>query len=158
MEVYSKLYEEMGDLISIQYGSSLAHKQKIQKSTESRFEFLTSIKRHWNNIFKDEDRQVQLDVFLGCKTDPDGPQIWDVKPAIEHYPDEYAYTFEKMKKGEWFDRAYENFVNYYHFRDFERVGRKDICELTVPKLEKLTKEQLIHKFRAEIVSSLINDK
>lgn len=67
MEVYSKLYEEMGDLISIQYGSSLAHKQKIQKSTESRFEFLTSIKRHWNNIFKDEDRQVQLDVFLGFK-------------------------------------------------------------------------------------------
>ena len=34
---YSQLYEEMGDLVSIQYGSSLAHKQKIQKTTESRF-------------------------------------------------------------------------------------------------------------------------
>ena len=27
---YRALYEEMGDLISIQYGSSLAHKQKGQ--------------------------------------------------------------------------------------------------------------------------------
>ena len=34
---YSQLYEEMWDLVSIQYGSSLAHKQKIQKTTESRF-------------------------------------------------------------------------------------------------------------------------
>ncbi len=57
----------MGDLISIQYGSSLAHQQKIQKSTSSRFEILTSIKRHWNNVFRDEDRQIQLDVFLGYK-------------------------------------------------------------------------------------------
>ena len=43
----------MGDLISIQYGSSLAHKQKIQKTTESRFELFTSIQRHFNNNFKD---------------------------------------------------------------------------------------------------------
>lgn len=31
--MYSQLYERMGDLISIQYGSSYAHKQKIQKTT-----------------------------------------------------------------------------------------------------------------------------
>jgi hypothetical protein len=148
----------MGDLISIQYGSSLAHKQKIQKSAESRFEFLTSIKRHWNNVFKDEDRQVQLDVFLGYRPDPDGPQIWDVKPAIEHYPDEVAEGFEKMRRGEWFDHGYEVFLQNYHLRDFERIGRRDVGELTLPKLERLSREQLIHKFRAEIVGSLINEK
>ena len=47
----------MGDLISIQYGSSLAHKQKIQKTTESRFEFLIAITRHVNNNWNDYDRQ-----------------------------------------------------------------------------------------------------
>jgi hypothetical protein len=57
LDEYSKLYEEMGDLISIQYGSSLAHKQKIQKSTESRFEFLIAITRHVNNNWNDYDRQ-----------------------------------------------------------------------------------------------------
>jgi hypothetical protein len=76
----------MGDLISIQYGSSLAHKQKIQKSTESRFEFLIAITRHVNNNWNDYDRQRQMDVFLGCKPDPNGPQIWEEKPTISHYP------------------------------------------------------------------------
>ena len=64
LEGYSQLYEEMGDLVSIQYGSSLAHKQKIQKTTESRFELFTSLQRHFNNNFKDEPRQTQIDVFL----------------------------------------------------------------------------------------------
>lgn len=69
MEMYSELYERMGDLISIQYGSSYAHKQKIQKTTESRNEFWTSIKRHFNNNLKDYDRQEQIDLFLGYRPD-----------------------------------------------------------------------------------------
>ena len=83
----------MGDLISIQYGSSLAHKQKIQKTSESRFEFFTSIQRHFNNNFKDENRQTQIDVFLGFKPDIEGPQLWQIKPVIEYYPNAYTNTF-----------------------------------------------------------------
>lgn len=76
----------MGDLISIQYGSSLAHKQKIQKSTESRFEFLIAITRHVNNNLNDYERQTQMDVFLGIKaSDPNGPQIRNEKVIISHY-------------------------------------------------------------------------
>jgi len=30
--------------------------------------------------------------------------------------------------------------------------------MSMPKMEKIVKEQLIHKFRGEIVTSLINDK
>jgi hypothetical protein len=47
----------MGDLISIQYGSSQAHKQKVNKTETKRFEILTSLTRHWNNNTKDYDRQ-----------------------------------------------------------------------------------------------------
>lgn len=72
----------MGDLISIQYGSSLAHKQKIQKSTESRFELLVALKRHVNNNFKDYDRQEQIDLFLGYQPDHNGPQLWETKSPI----------------------------------------------------------------------------
>jgi hypothetical protein len=36
MEKYSAVYEKLGDLISNQYGSSDAHKQKIQKTTMKR--------------------------------------------------------------------------------------------------------------------------
>lgn len=31
-----------------------------------------------------------------------------------------------MSKGEWFDRAYNNFLNYYHIHDFEKMGKRDI--------------------------------
>lgn len=33
-----------------------------------------------------------------------------------------------------------------------------MCEVLGPKLQKLTKDQLIHKFRADIINNLINDK
>lgn len=30
-----------------------------------------------------------------------------------------------MKKGEWFDKAYDYFVRYYYFREFDKIGRRD---------------------------------
>lgn len=29
-----------------------------------------------------------MDVFLGYKPDTNGPQIWEIKPTIDHYPNE----------------------------------------------------------------------
>jgi len=63
-----------------------------------------------------------------------------------------------MKKGEWFDQAYNYFTDYYRIKDFSRISKRDHHELSVPRMEKVTKEQLIHKFRGDIVASLINDK
>lgn len=103
----------MGDLISIQYGSSYAHKQKIQKTTESRNEFWTSIKRHFNNNLKDYDRQEQIDVFLGYRADKDGPQLWDMKPPIEHFPSKRVKAFEQ--KQNYFKDCYQYFKNEYNF-------------------------------------------
>jgi hypothetical protein len=81
-----------------------------------------------------------------------------LKPVIEHYPNEYANSFEKMGRGEWFDQAYQYFSNYFRLPDFQRICKKEHQELNIPKMEKVTKEQLIHKFRGDIVASLINDK
>ena len=61
---------------------------------------------------------MEIDVFLGYKPDPQGPQIWQIKQVIEHYPDEETQTFEKMEKGEWFSRAYGYFRKFYHLDDF----------------------------------------
>jgi hypothetical protein len=57
MSQFRTCYEELGDLISIQYGSSLAHKQKVSQTKTKKLEFLTSIKRHFNNNITDSDRQ-----------------------------------------------------------------------------------------------------
>ncbi len=56
---FRKMYERMGDMLSIQYGGSIAHKQSCMKKTEKHktFEFMTSIKRHLNNSFTDYYKQ-----------------------------------------------------------------------------------------------------
>ena len=50
------MYQRNGDLLSLQYGGSIAHKQ----NTSHTFEFMTSIKRHYNNSFTDQEKQVLL--------------------------------------------------------------------------------------------------
>lgn len=55
ISVYRGMYQRNGDLLSLQYGGSIAHKQ----NDSHRFEFMTSIKRHLNNNLSDQDKQVQ---------------------------------------------------------------------------------------------------
>ena len=54
ISVYRGMYQRNGDLLSLQYGGSIAHKQ----NTSHTFEFMTSIKRHYNNSFTDQEKQV----------------------------------------------------------------------------------------------------
>jgi hypothetical protein len=61
---------------------------------------------------------MQIDIFLGYSPDKDSLPLWEIDPIIEHYPNEYVNLFEKMKKYEWFDKAYNHFLTYYHLRDF----------------------------------------
>ena len=77
----------MGDLISIQYGSSLAHKQQLNKTETTRFEFMTSMTRHINNTFNDNERQQQIDLFLQI-LDPSHNHVWDYKPHITLFPNQ----------------------------------------------------------------------
>ena len=62
-----------------------------------------------------------------------------------------------MQKGDWFTRAYNYFKENHHFDDFLKINKKESYDLNIPKMEKLTREQLIQKFRAELVSTLINE-
>jgi len=63
------MYNLMGDLISVQYGGSIAHHAQMPK--QSKFlmkqipELITSVKRHYNNNFKDPLRQSMINLFLG---------------------------------------------------------------------------------------------
>ena len=79
------MYGRMGDIISLQYGGSIAHKTNLQssKSTKSQLEFVTSIKRYYNNTFVDQNKQNAINLFLGVhKTDPDSVPIWEVNNPI----------------------------------------------------------------------------
>jgi len=61
------MYNEMGDMISLQYGGSIAHHSQLQKKSffASLTEVGTSIKRHYANNFSDPQRQNVINLFLG---------------------------------------------------------------------------------------------
>lgn len=57
---FKKLFDDMGDIISLQYGGSEAHHSAINKKKDffknSLPELLTSVKRHYANNFLDPMR------------------------------------------------------------------------------------------------------
>jgi hypothetical protein len=77
LAIYRGLYERMGDYLSLQYGGSIAHKSKIY-ATSTNIEFITSIKRHFNNSFNDQYKQNQIDLFLGlCNPKKMKQHLWE---------------------------------------------------------------------------------
>ena len=86
---FRKMYERMGDLLSIQYGGSIAHKQSFMKKSEKHkiFEFMTSIKRYLNNSFSDYYKQQTIDLFLTLFKPSPNKHIWHQQIAITLYPD-----------------------------------------------------------------------
>lgn len=66
---FVKMFADMGDIISLQYGGSEAHHSSINKK-KNLFknqlpELFTSIKRHVANNFLDPKRQDIINLFLG---------------------------------------------------------------------------------------------
>ncbi|KRX00400.1 hypothetical protein PPERSA_03621 [Pseudocohnilembus persalinus] len=108
IENFREMYEQMGDFISLQYGSSIAHKQQIKENQKKRFELLTSIQRHFRNNFSDSSRQQQMDLFLGNFL----PQKNDIKMNEKAIQNKQEIRIDK----ELFQKANlwkENALQYY---------------------------------------------
>ena len=64
----------MGDVISMQYGGSIAHHASMGKKKGLGLgEMYTSIKRHWNNMYIDPSKQRVLNLFLGIYNPMNNP-------------------------------------------------------------------------------------
>ena len=81
-----RMYERMGDTLSIQYGGSEAHRAffKNQRghwsaATKSS-EMLTSLRRFYSNAYTDADKQDAINLFLGYYTpDIDKQPLWELE-------------------------------------------------------------------------------
>ncbi|MCO5589206.1 hypothetical protein L7F22_043172 [Adiantum nelumboides] len=66
-----ELYENMGDVLALQYGGSTAHNKVFSKwqgkwdATIQSQEFFRSLVRHYNNALLDGDKQDAINIFLG---------------------------------------------------------------------------------------------
>ena len=79
----------MGDIISLQYGGSVAHKTDFgYRNTAKQIEFFTSLKRYYSNTFTDQYKQNAINLFLGIhKPNLNQPLIWDTTAPIIWAPD-----------------------------------------------------------------------
>lgn len=66
-----ELYENMGDVLALQYGGSTAHNKVFSKwqgkwdATIQSQEFFRSLVRHYNNTLLDGEKQDSINIFLG---------------------------------------------------------------------------------------------
>jgi len=60
-----EMYEQSGHQLALQYGGSgLAHTVSTFNKTNV-FDTLTSLKRYYNNVFSDNEKQMSINLFLG---------------------------------------------------------------------------------------------
>ena len=70
VQVLTKMFEEMGDAIALQYSGSIAHKATNSKEKSKQSKILVATQRHLANLMKDSKKQQSINLFLGIyKTD-----------------------------------------------------------------------------------------
>ncbi|KAI5084664.1 hypothetical protein GOP47_0000833 [Adiantum capillus-veneris] len=80
-----EMYNQMGDVIALQYGGSPAHNkvflrwQGKSNATIQPQEFLRSLMRHYSNAVLDGERQDAINLFLGhFRPEPDKLALWEM--------------------------------------------------------------------------------
>lgn len=86
-----KLYEEMGDILALQYGGSAAHNKIFSErrgqwkaATQSQ-ELFRTLQRYYSNAYMDAEKQDAINVFLGHFRPQEGkPALWELN-SDQHY-------------------------------------------------------------------------
>lgn len=77
---------------------------------------MTSMTRHINNTFNDNERQQQIDVFLRV-FDPTDGHVWDTKPSITMFPNQFIR--QKITKY-WERKSHNSFLKQNSIDMFKR--------------------------------------
>ncbi|KAF0696406.1 Aste57867_12824 [Aphanomyces stellatus] len=87
------MFGHMGDVISMQYGGSEAHKNVVKsKENIKAWELLTSIRRYYSNAFTDNLKQDAINLFLGNYVpSPTSSPLWLLES------DYYLHNFNVQK-------------------------------------------------------------
>ncbi|XP_057504875.1 phosphoinositide phosphatase SAC2-like isoform X3 [Actinidia eriantha] len=110
-----KVYEAMGDTLSLQYGGSAAHNKifsqrrgQCKAATQSQ-EFFRTLQRYYSNAYMDAEKQDAINIFLGHFQPHQGkPALWEMD-SDQHYnigrhsfnfADENARSFLKRSLSE----------------------------------------------------------
>ncbi len=95
---FREMFGRNGDIISLQYGGSIAHKTNFGHAPKQ-IEFFTSLKRYYSNTFTDQYKQSAINLFLGLhKPNVRQPPLWETTAPIIWMPDTtYLANFIEME-------------------------------------------------------------
>ncbi|CAD8126962.1 unnamed protein product [Paramecium sonneborni] len=143
LQEFREMYEQLGDFVSQQYGSSLAHKQNIGQKSK-RIELFTSLKRHYNNNIEDPQKQYQIDLFLGINRPTPGPFI-EEQMNIWLFPDT-KYLQQYTQHKQWWVNPYLEFQQKSLIDEISRRC-KEACQQAKKDLKtKIERKQTIFNF------------
>lgn len=111
LDEFRSVSTRMGDFISLQYGGSAAHRQKLYKIRgKHTFDIVTSVHRHFSNAVSDKSKQLQNDLFIGAYLPRQKDAIWDAPIALIHYPSKEVE--EEIIGEDWLRQG----LSYYTMR------------------------------------------
>ncbi|CAD8044044.1 unnamed protein product [Paramecium primaurelia] len=144
LQEFREMYEQLGDFVSQQYGSSLAHKQNIGQKSK-RIELFTSLKRHYNNNIEDPQKQNQIDLFLGIhRPSPDGPFIGE-RITIFLFPDT-KYLQQYTQHKQWWVNPYLEFQQKSLIDEISRRCKEACQQAKKDQKMKIERKQTIFNF------------
>jgi len=110
---FREMFGRMGDIVSLQYGGSIAHKTNFgNKNTTKQIEFFTSLKRYYSNTFTDQYKQCAINLFLGLhKPHVKQPPLWETTAPIIWMPNTDTLTKFIGDADSWWKKPLETFYS-----------------------------------------------
>lgn len=139
--LFTNLYQEHGNTIALQYGSShlvntiATYRKDLRlkngwrrESSNNLRDLMESFKRYYNNSFYDAGRQEAINIFLGVwKYNPNRPLLWDMKT------DYYLHNDVKITEDDIFNnnekkKSYRLWFNFDYLISIKTLIKNEIID------------------------------
>jgi hypothetical protein len=136
VQILTKLFEEMGDAIALQYSGSIAHKATNSKEKSKQSKLIVATKRHLANLIKDSKKQQAINLFLGIyKADLYPIPLWDIPDDFRLHNRQIVYN---RNRGKWWKYEVKKYLH--------RIGLKISQSPTTPNPKNNKNEDWRKKF------------
>lgn len=107
VQVLTRMFEEMGDAIALQYSGSIAHKATNSKEKSKQSKIIVATKRHLANLIKDSKKQQAINLFLGIYKANQYPiPLWDIPDDFRLHNRQIVYN---RNRGKWWKYEFNKY-------------------------------------------------
>lgn len=121
VQTLTKLFEEMGDAIALQYSGSIAHKATNSKEKSKQSKLIVATQRHLANLIKDSKKQQAINLYLGIfKPDLYPIPLWEISDDFRLHN---KLQFTNWSGGKWWKFEINKFCQRLGIRKEKNVSK-----------------------------------